>query len=82
MSVDQAFHMPWLMVLAETLWAARANPNPENISNPFGMKGPHVVTLTLRWFPQAIGLYQRFSASHYCWQIGHQEVAGASSLRR
>ena len=80
MPVDQAFHMSWLMVLAETLWATMANPYPENISIPCGMKVLHVVTLTLRWFPQEIGLYQRFSASHYCWQIGHQEVAGASSL--
>lgn len=47
--VDQAFHMPWVMVLTKALWAGMASQYPE-------MKEPHVFILTLNWFPQEIEL--------------------------
>ena len=73
--VVQAFHRPWWVVLAGL---ERQTHTQKMYPSLWGRTT--VVILTLRWSPQAIGLYQGLRAACYCWQVARPEVAGASSF--
>lgn len=77
MSVVQASHKPWLVVLAETLRARKANLHPGNECIPVRKNhrsylDPKVVSSSCRAVSGA--------SAHYCLKAANPEVAGASSL--